>query len=32
MIFQRETSAVAGAQEYVFKHALLREVAYQSVL
>jgi hypothetical protein len=24
MIFQRETSAFADAQEYIFKHALLR--------
>ena len=32
MVFQRETSAFADAQEYLFKHALLREVAYESVL
>jgi hypothetical protein len=32
MVFQRETSAFAGAQEYIFKHALLREVAYESLL
>lgn len=32
MVFQRETSAFAGAQEYLFKHALLREVTYESVL
>ncbi len=32
MVFQRETSAFAGAQEYLFKHALLREVAYESLL
>ena len=25
MVFQRETTAVAGAQEYIFKNALLRE-------
>jgi ABC-type oligopeptide transport system substrate-binding subunit len=32
MVFQRETSAFAGAQEYIFKHALLREVTYESLL
>jgi ABC-type oligopeptide transport system substrate-binding subunit len=32
MVFQRETSAFAGAREYLFKHALLREVTYESVL
>ncbi len=32
MVYQRETSAFADAQEYVFKHALLREVTYDSVL
>jgi ABC-type oligopeptide transport system substrate-binding subunit len=32
MVFQRETSAFVDAQEYLFKHALLREVAYESVL
>ena len=32
MVFRRETSAFAGAQEYIFKHALLREVTYESVL
>ena len=32
MVFQRETSAFADAQEYIFKHALLREVTYESVL
>ncbi len=32
MVFQRETSAFAEAQEYIFKHALLREVAYESLL
>jgi eukaryotic-like serine/threonine-protein kinase len=32
MVFRRETSAFAGAQEYIFKHALLREVAYESLL
>jgi ABC-type oligopeptide transport system substrate-binding subunit/class 3 adenylate cyclase/tetratricopeptide (TPR) repeat protein len=32
MVFQRETSAFADAQEYIFKHGLLREVTYESVL
>jgi ABC-type oligopeptide transport system substrate-binding subunit/class 3 adenylate cyclase len=32
MVFQRETSAFEDAQEYIFKHALLREVTYESVL
>jgi ABC-type oligopeptide transport system substrate-binding subunit/class 3 adenylate cyclase/tetratricopeptide (TPR) repeat protein len=32
MIYQRETSAFAGAQEYVFQHTLLREITYQGVL
>ncbi len=32
MVFQRETSAFADAREYLFKHALLREVTYESVL
>lgn len=32
MIFQRRSSALEGAQEYVFKHVVLREVAYESVL
>jgi oligopeptide transport system substrate-binding protein len=32
MVFQRETTAIAGAQEYVFKHAVLREVTYRSLL
>lgn len=32
MIFQRETSAFAGAQEYVFRHNMLREITYESVL
>jgi ABC-type oligopeptide transport system substrate-binding subunit/class 3 adenylate cyclase len=32
MVFQRENSAFADAQEYIFKHALLREVTYESVL
>jgi len=32
LIFQRETSAFAEAREHIFKHALLREVTYESVL
>jgi ABC-type oligopeptide transport system substrate-binding subunit/class 3 adenylate cyclase/tetratricopeptide (TPR) repeat protein len=32
MVFQRETSAFVGAQEYIFKHNMLREVTYESVL
>ncbi|MGD2147344.1 MAG: ABC transporter substrate-binding protein [Anaerolineae bacterium] len=32
MVFQRETSAFAGSQEFVFKNALLREATYGSVL
>jgi len=32
LIFQRPISVFAGAHEYTFKHALLREVTYESVL
>jgi predicted ATPase/class 3 adenylate cyclase len=32
LIFRREPSAFAGTQEYLFKHAILREVTYESVL
>jgi class 3 adenylate cyclase/tetratricopeptide (TPR) repeat protein len=32
MVFRRESSAFAGAQEHIFKHELLRDVAYESVL
>jgi class 3 adenylate cyclase/predicted ATPase len=32
LIFRRETSAFAEAREHIFKHALLREVTYESVL
>jgi len=32
LIFHRETSAFAEAREHIFKHALLREVTYESVL
>ena len=32
MIFQRETSTFADVKEYIFKHAVLRDVTYESVL
>jgi len=32
LIFRRETSAFAAAAEYIFKHALLRDVTYETVL
>jgi predicted ATPase/class 3 adenylate cyclase len=32
LIFQRRVSAFSGTQEYIFKHALLRDVTYESVL
>ena len=32
LIFHRESSAFAGAEEYTFKHELLRNVTYESVL
>jgi tetratricopeptide (TPR) repeat protein len=32
LVYGREASSIADAAEYVFKHAVLREVAYQSVL
>ena len=32
LIFRRENSTFAGAGEYIFKHALLRDVAYETVL
>ncbi|MGD2157410.1 MAG: tetratricopeptide repeat protein, partial [Anaerolineales bacterium] len=32
LIFRREDSAFTGAGEYIFKHALLRDVIYESVL
>lgn len=32
MVDHKETSAFAGAQEFVFRHAALREVAYESIL
>jgi oligopeptide transport system substrate-binding protein len=32
MVYRRERSAFAGTQEYTFKHSVLREVAYETVL
>ncbi|MBN1260267.1 MAG: tetratricopeptide repeat protein [Anaerolineae bacterium] len=32
LIFRRLISAFSGTQEYIFKHTLLRDVAYESVL
>jgi tetratricopeptide (TPR) repeat protein len=32
MVFPQATSAFEGAEEYLFKHALLREVTYEGVL
>ncbi len=32
LIFRRERSAFAGADEYIFRHTLLREVTYETVL
>jgi predicted ATPase len=32
LIFRRETSSFAGTAEYLFKHALLHEVVYESLL
>jgi len=32
MIYRRETSAFEGAEEFLFKHATLREVTYEGVL
>lgn len=32
LVYQREMSAFAGAQEYVFNHAVLRDVVYETVL
>lgn len=32
MILRREASAFSGAQEFAFKHSLLRDAAYESVL
>lgn len=32
LIYRRDTSAFEGTHEYIFKHALLRDVTYESVL
>jgi predicted ATPase/class 3 adenylate cyclase len=32
LVFEQERSAFARAQEYIFKHAILRDVTYESVL
>ncbi|MDT7808133.1 MAG: hypothetical protein QOJ70_1946, partial [Acidobacteriota bacterium] len=32
LVYRREASAFAGSREYIFKHALLRDVTYESVL
>jgi class 3 adenylate cyclase/tetratricopeptide (TPR) repeat protein len=32
MVFQRQTSAFAGTKERIFKHAVLRDVTYETVL
>ena len=32
MVYRRERSAFAGTQEYTFKHSVLRDVAYETVL
>lgn len=32
MIFPRQSSLIVGAQTYIFKHALLQQVTYESVL
>ncbi len=32
MVFQRDHSALSGTEEYIFKHVILREVTYESVL
>jgi predicted ATPase/class 3 adenylate cyclase len=32
MVYQRETSSFVDAEEYIFRHTLLREVTYGSVL
>lgn len=32
LIFRREESSVVDAQEYIFKHAILHDVTYESVL
>jgi class 3 adenylate cyclase/tetratricopeptide (TPR) repeat protein len=32
LVYRRERSALAGAEEYLFKHAVLRDVTYETVL
>lgn len=32
LVYRREASALPGADEYIFKHALMREVAYEGLL
>ena len=32
LIFRRESSSIEGHQEYLFKHALVRDAAYETVL
>jgi len=32
LVFRRERSAFAGTQEYTFKHSILRDVTYETVL
>ena len=32
LVFRRNTSAFLDSEEYIFKHAILHEVAYQSIL
>ena len=32
LVFQRKASSFSGAHEYIFKHAILRDVVYESVL
>ena len=32
LVFQRERSSINGNQEYLFKHALLRDAAYETIL
>jgi len=31
-VYRRERSAFAGTEEYLFKHAVLRDVTYETVL
>jgi class 3 adenylate cyclase/tetratricopeptide (TPR) repeat protein len=32
LVYRREQSAFAGTEEYIFKHAMLRDVTYETVL